>query len=234
MSIHLMSAIFEGDLPSTKRLIMLSLADHADENGQCYPSISRLCERTGLAERTVQKNLRELEREGHLETLKSGGKKGSNLYIVHAKPRQRCTPSQMHPPSEMHPTPVRDTGVPPSEMHPNHHLTIIEPSLPPKSPAAKPERLSQQWTLSDAGAGYAFEQGLTPDETKELADEFHSYWTDQRTKRTARGWEQAWRNRVQDRLATILRNRKARKNAFADTDAFADTLDVAARMRRPS
>ncbi|PHQ71452.1 MAG: hypothetical protein COB97_01995 [Paracoccus sp.] len=45
MSVRIMSAVFESrELGSTARLILLALADHADDEGRCYPSIARLSE----------------------------------------------------------------------------------------------------------------------------------------------------------------------------------------------
>ena len=50
MSIRIMAAVFESKtLGPTERLVMLALADHADDDGKCYPSVLRLCERTGLS-----------------------------------------------------------------------------------------------------------------------------------------------------------------------------------------
>ena len=82
-----MSAVFESQtLPPTERLIMLALADHADDDGRCYPSIQRLCQRTGLSERAVRTNLRALEKSGYVRTKKGGGRGGTSLYYISANP----------------------------------------------------------------------------------------------------------------------------------------------------
>lgn len=82
-----MSAVFESEtLGPTERLIMLALADHADDQGRCYPSIERLCRRTGLSERAVQSNIRKLTGTGHLSIIPGGGRKRPNLYLVNANP----------------------------------------------------------------------------------------------------------------------------------------------------
>lgn len=117
MSIRLMSAIFEStSLSPTERLIMLALADHADDSGRCYPSILRLCQRTGLSERAVQTNIRKLSGQGYIKIIPGGGKGNSNLYFISAnpaadapfdapKPRSRCTPQEMHPAADAPQTP---------------------------------------------------------------------------------------------------------------------------------
>lgn len=87
MSVKIMSAVFENEaLGPTERLIMLALADHADDEGRCYPSIARLCRRTGLTERAVQSNIRKLQDAGYVAVQLGAGRSGSNLYLVRATP----------------------------------------------------------------------------------------------------------------------------------------------------
>ena len=117
MSIKIMSLIFEGDLPPTKRLIMLSLADHANDEGVCYPSISRLCQRTGLKQRSVQKNIAELEADGYIKRDMNGGRRGSNLYTLTPAPdapRTKCAPAPdaLPPRTRCTPTPAPDAPKP--------------------------------------------------------------------------------------------------------------------------
>ncbi|MDK3016531.1 helix-turn-helix domain-containing protein [Pseudodonghicola flavimaris] len=126
-----MSAIFESQtLGPTERLIMLALADHADDEGRCYPSIARLRQRTGLSERAVQTNLRKLVEQGYVRIVPGGGKGNSNLYFVSANPavgapfdggnpaanapRRKCTPAAGAPqtPQEMRANPAADAPEP--------------------------------------------------------------------------------------------------------------------------
>ena len=112
MSVKIMSAVFESEtLGPTERLIMLSLADHADDAGRCYPSIARLRQRTGLSERAIQSNIRSLQAAGYITIIPGAGQGGSNVYIVR-------------------PTPASDA--------PKPSRTIIEPSeyIPARDPAS--------------------------------------------------------------------------------------------------
>ena len=87
MSVKIMSAVFESEtLGPTERLIMLALADHADDDGRCYPSIGRLCRRTGLKDRSIQNNLKSLSDQGYIQVVHNAGKAGANLYFVSARP----------------------------------------------------------------------------------------------------------------------------------------------------
>ena len=60
MSIKIMSQIWELDLPHNAQSVFLALADHADDDGYCYPSVGRLAWKTGYGVRQVQRTLKEL------------------------------------------------------------------------------------------------------------------------------------------------------------------------------
>lgn len=111
MSVRLMSAIFDGDLPPTDRLVMLALADHANDDGFCYPSVGRLTKRTGLGERTVQKAIQRLAELGALEVRKNGGPKGVNIYIITVAPPQQRHPRSSGTPAAKDVNP-RSSGTP--------------------------------------------------------------------------------------------------------------------------
>jgi len=60
-------------LRPTPKLVLLALADHADERGGCWPSLTRLAEITGLDRRTVTRCLNDLERVELIERDRSSG-----------------------------------------------------------------------------------------------------------------------------------------------------------------
>lgn len=68
MSVRIMSMVFENqDLSSTEKLIMLALADHANDEGKSiYPSQNRLSKKTGLARGTINKHIQNLLDEKYL------------------------------------------------------------------------------------------------------------------------------------------------------------------------
>jgi hypothetical protein len=69
------------------RLVMLALADRADDNGYCWPSIDDLAERTKLSPRAVQKAIAALAELGELDVENGGGRHRSNRYRIVPKPR---------------------------------------------------------------------------------------------------------------------------------------------------
>lgn len=64
MSIRIMAEVWASSMPPRLKLVALALADHADDDGNCWPATAKLCAKTGQSERTVLSALRELE-AGH-------------------------------------------------------------------------------------------------------------------------------------------------------------------------
>lgn len=68
------------------RLVMLALADRADDGGLAWPSVDDLAERTRLTPRAVRKCVAELVSLGELEVENGGGRHRSNRYRIIPKP----------------------------------------------------------------------------------------------------------------------------------------------------
>lgn len=87
MSIRVLSQVWEMlGLDPHEKLVMLALADHADDAGVCYPSIARLCERTGMKERGVQMVLKRLREKRMVQVQVGGGRRATSLYRIIANP----------------------------------------------------------------------------------------------------------------------------------------------------
>jgi Helix-turn-helix domain len=83
MSIKVMTEVWESS--STKggaRLVLLALADYANDEGYCHPGVERLALKSALTERNVQFILRDLEARGELVTLQRAGRGHVNAYWV--------------------------------------------------------------------------------------------------------------------------------------------------------
>ena len=67
MSVNLMSMVFKSDLAPTPRLVLLALADHANDEGySIWPSANSLAKKTGLSERATKRALSQLTQMGLL------------------------------------------------------------------------------------------------------------------------------------------------------------------------
>jgi hypothetical protein len=84
MSIAVMSNVWEKarGVKSSQLLLLLALADFADDNGKCWPKIETLAHKIRMSERQTIRLLQVLDNDGHIETKRrtKDGLKTSNLY----------------------------------------------------------------------------------------------------------------------------------------------------------
>jgi len=81
MSIKRVTSIWDKSTHSgTALLVLLALADNADDNGLAWPSIPTLAQRARCGERAVKTHIQTLERSGELRTFRRKGR--HNFYIV--------------------------------------------------------------------------------------------------------------------------------------------------------
>jgi hypothetical protein len=69
-----MSACWPLQMPPTSKAVLMSLADNANDQGECWPSISTISERTCFSERAVQNAIHWLEANGALLADRSNGR----------------------------------------------------------------------------------------------------------------------------------------------------------------
>lgn len=83
MSIRAIRWVWGHALPSTHKLVLVVLADMADDAGHCWPSIKTVAKQCGISTRSVRRILRDLE-DQRLLTAESrqreDGSRTSNLY----------------------------------------------------------------------------------------------------------------------------------------------------------
>src|ERR1700683_4227444 len=80
VSIKLMSAVWHMKLNHTDKLVLLALADNANDDGVCWPSIKTICKKTCLSERGVQASLQRLIETNVLQRIIRNGR-SSNFYV---------------------------------------------------------------------------------------------------------------------------------------------------------
>jgi len=119
MSIKIMSMIWDdGPAKQSERFVLLALADYANDQGECWPSIAGIARKTCLTERGVQKILRRLSDDGWLLIEVGTGRKNCNIYTV--KTPNDVHPEQSSPPNLSAETPNLSAETP-NRVHPNHH-----------------------------------------------------------------------------------------------------------------
>jgi hypothetical protein len=145
MSVDYISSAFRcSQAPPIARFVLVCLANFADENGYCWPSVGRVSRYCGMDERTVQRSIHHLIEMGELEVVQAGGmidgKRVSNVYRIKLPldPRHSATGGTAPPVEGV--ADCRGTGgtAPPppvAQRHPNHHK---EPSLEPSGKSFVP------------------------------------------------------------------------------------------------
>jgi len=143
MSVKIMSQVWELDIDHSEMIVLLAMADHADDDGQnCYPSNAYLAWKTGYSDRQVRRVLRTLESTGIITRVahEEGGRglateyrlnpeKGDKKSAFMANKRRTSTTQKGDILSEKADMGVHKGGhsyVPPTIS--NHQLNIKEPS----------------------------------------------------------------------------------------------------------
>lgn len=156
MSVRVMSAVFDLDgLQPASKLLLLVLADHADDYGRCWPSRNRVAEKAGVTGRTVTRMLEGLAAAGFLEVENRPGR--THLYRVlpgALDPGQNVQGEPLDPGQNVH-TPwtqlcphTLDTAV---STEPSR--TVREPSEP--EPEDSPDSWHSQLGGQDLPPGWA-------------------------------------------------------------------------------
>tara|TARA_R110000787_G_scaffold275597_1_gene384198 strand:+ start:224 stop:1246 length:1023 start_codon:yes stop_codon:yes gene_type:complete len=107
MSVRVMTAVWDITLCDSEKIVLLALADCANDEGWCWPSMATLAKKCSKTDRTVQHAIRDLVAAGHLTRIERPGK--GCRYQVH--PRNGFTPEETSPPKPVRTPPkrLRDT-----------------------------------------------------------------------------------------------------------------------------
>lgn len=125
MSIRVQSLVWEhSQHEGNDLLLLLAIADHADDAGQAFPSIGRLAKKARMAVRTVQYALDRLKRSGELTVHIKAGPRQANLFQVNLAVFRKAAISQMQElGSEERQFPTETSGAKSAPPSPNlHHL----------------------------------------------------------------------------------------------------------------
>ena len=176
MSIDAMNWVWTRRLRPSIKFVLLALADAADDNGICWPSIPTLANKTCLDDRSVQRILSNVKRDGLLDVERRYRKDGtptSNRYRL----TMQIGGGDKTPPPTI-PVVCQDVV---AEVSPDDDTsatqTTTEPSIESKPPQPStsrgggdlifPKQLSQK-EISIAGQRLI---GLSPELAQEILDE---------------------------------------------------------------
>lgn len=163
-----MAWAWQQPIPSTAKLVLLAIADHADDKGKCWPGLSGIAKKCRLSQRAVISNIEQLQQLGlvqkQIRYYESGAQR-SNLYILSLKntvidsppgegytsPSEGDSPSPMidvHPGGESDNTPGGERPSPKSSNNrsKNQHNGHGDLSSPVNG-----SRFTEYWAILPAG-----------------------------------------------------------------------------------
>jgi len=111
MSIAVMTKVWAMDLPAKDKLILLALADCANDEGEAWPSIATLARKCGSDPRTIQRNLRGLEAAGFIRREEVVGK-GNRYFFGERRTPGKSPPRRSAPPAKSTKTPGKSPPKP--------------------------------------------------------------------------------------------------------------------------
>lgn len=159
MSIKLMSAAWDLDIPASEKMVLLALCDRADDNGEsCFLSVGAIARKCSKSERSIQGAIRRLRDTGFLTFDERTGR--TNLY--HLNPRKICTPAEIAPPQKTTKTPAEIAGGG-AEVADDTLLNRNDPSKV-KSASADTltiEEVAEDWNAMAASIGLPIVRKLT-------------------------------------------------------------------------
>ncbi|GLC92336.1 hypothetical protein Tamer19_17440 [Cupriavidus sp. TA19] len=125
-----------------QKAVLISLADNANDQGVCWPSIPTIAKRVCASERAVQNAIKWLEAAEVVKANRLNGRHTSYTVTPAAysppkdiHPRTKCTGEGNAPAQQMHHTPAGNAGVPPQEMHQPPHQVPSNRNKPSKEPS---------------------------------------------------------------------------------------------------
>jgi Helix-turn-helix domain len=178
MSFQAMAWAVSQKLPTRDKFVLLMLANYADENGMAWPSVSKLCDMTGMSRHTVIDAVKNLEKDKLIKAVRQThqGVNLPNRYELQFAP----VVQNLHHPvvQELH---GGSAAVAPEP--------IIEPiiynkppCIPPKGKSARGSRLPPNWTPEG-------------DYDREELEGFRDYWIAKAGKDGVKlDWQATWRN----------------------------------------
>lgn len=222
--------------------VLHALADHADEDWKCWPSLARIALFVGCSENTARRALQRVEAMGIVQRVARPGQ--SDMFYLNSDwaPSHVGTPAKAAPlPSECPPLSGWDPTPPKLVGDPSHvgTRTPIEPSITKKltpnrakrsSDEQRGGRLPSDWQPSQTERDFAADLNLDPETT---ASTFRDYWA---AVPGAKGrkidWPATWRNWCRNNAERKSQTRGGagfRSSGIRDeSSAFARAADILA------
>ena len=186
MSIEWMTHVWNNSKQSGSQLLMLlAIADYANETGKAWPSIETLAQRTRQTHRNALRIIDKIEKSGELKVELRASDYGTNVYTVQVDTtkKKRRNPKMSHDNLGKNPKMSHDNSGPQMSHDPLLSTIEKEPTKTNDIKAAFSSCVNYpiNWAAgSGAAAKWLAENGYTPDDVigcyKSMAAD--SWWSD--------------------------------------------------------
>ena len=143
----------------THKFVLVSLADQASADGECWPSIRYISERCQLSRRHVQRILSDLEEDGMITRNMNAQQNGVNLYKItgvepveskrfqklRGEPHDTVTPESPPHDTQVTPPMTRESPKPSYNHHKNHQEKHIRARSKFANAETQKEVAREQW-----------------------------------------------------------------------------------------
>lgn len=202
MSIKVMTAVWDhSKAAGTDLLVLLALADMANDDGECWPAIGTIARKCRIDARTTQRRIRSLEQLGEVVVVPFGGKASiaggtrSNRYriVVYLEARAADRQGGESPGNGTDATPSL-APVPPPSLAPVPPEPSVEPSKNrQKARSSRRHPLPIDFELTAERIAIARDsRNMSRSEFRAVFEKFCAYHRAEGT--TKADWDEAWRS----------------------------------------
>jgi hypothetical protein len=187
MSVRVMTQVWALDLPDSEKIVLLALADCANDEGGCWPSMRTLTVKCSKTDRTIQTAIKSLVDKGHLSREEIVGK--GCRYLVHPDEDAKLTPEVASPRSGF---PPKGTTLTPEAASDKPSRTLTNTKRATRLPDDFVVPLDWiEWAIAKRGWSGA--------DARDEAENFRGYWQARAGKEATKlDWEKTWQNWVRN------------------------------------
>lgn len=225
MSIQIMSQVWNGFPGNGSRLLaLLSLADHANDDGLCWPSMNSIANKIRLSRSQAQRVVHGLIEDGYLVVVgnHAGGVPGASRryrIVTEALTGRADTTGSANATGRIHAQKASHGCAITGSTHATQ--IINEPSVTIKKESArKASRLPSDWKPDEVILKWTMDSfGWTHEQTTEITEKFVDYWLSAAgSKGVKQDWNATWRNWCRNEAPKKTCKPVAAKADFTHTD----------------
>lgn len=139
---------------SGRKLVLLKLADNANDQGECWPSYQYIADQCEMSRRTAVSHIDELCKAGMVKKEVRKGPKGnsSNIYIINLDGEEIASPSENISPDGENAAPPPSAESAPGISH--SFESVSEPPLPPEGDGESESSTDKRATANQVSDAY--------------------------------------------------------------------------------